>query len=247
MIRPWWRRPVSISSQIASSTSRSTASPCSGSMMLASSAVTIETGPYACASSAHRSTASAPRFSTCTVSTSPGGLIDAPRSTDRPMTSSIRSSWPISRSVSAGVTVISIVRCIPPLYFPCGSFVPPGYRAPSLRRSIPRLPILYHRCTHVTPGPGEVRPGGKRRRPAHGWPGTGAGRLAGRAARTPRRPSRDCRGSRSPRSALCTRRTERARCASRRPSRAAAAPAARPAARRPPPAPSCAPVRRWGS
>ncbi len=47
-----------------------------------------------------------------TVTTSPGGLIDAPRSTDKPMTCSSSSSCLSTLGVVAGGTVISIVRCM---------------------------------------------------------------------------------------------------------------------------------------
>jgi hypothetical protein len=67
--------------------------------MLDSSDVETETCPPLRAASARLMTWSAPRFSTCTVTTSPGGLIDAPRSTDTAIICSSCSSSSVKVSV----------------------------------------------------------------------------------------------------------------------------------------------------
>src|ERR671921_892157 len=110
-MRLWWRRPVSTSSQSASSTSSATACWCSGSTGLESSPVETDTRPCSLAASANLRTSSAPRLRACTVSTSPSGLTEAPRTTERLITPSSLPSSSTNSSVYDGGVVISIVLC----------------------------------------------------------------------------------------------------------------------------------------
>ncbi len=66
--------------------------------MLVSSAVETKTYPCPRPVSANLSVSSTPRFRACTVSTSTGGLIEASRVMERPITSSICSRLRINSS-----------------------------------------------------------------------------------------------------------------------------------------------------
>src|SRR5215212_2512472 len=140
--------------------SSATARSCSGSTRLESSPVETDTPPCLLAASASLRTSSAPRFSACTVTTSPSGLTEAPRTTERLTTPSSPPSFSTNSSVRGGGEVISIVLCIgflpwrrpwrlahtprfPPLVLVYRVSVP-GFSAEEPRQEAPTLFHLFH-------------------------------------------------------------------------------------------------------
>src|SRR5215212_739254 len=111
--------------------SSATARSCSGSTRLESSPVETDTPPCLLAASASLRTSSAPRLRACTVTTSPSGLTEAPRTTERLTTPSSPPSFSTNSSVWGGGEVISIVLCI--------GFLP---RRPGVGSHPPTFPLV---------------------------------------------------------------------------------------------------------